>query len=155
MRSYLKRKYIGSGLENWWFRRADHATPIYPQKLALKLADGGSVGIVRLWRRNHAVCLFVYPDGHHRTQNKISILIFQYKVTSDLRTSAEVTPETSCPSNIFQTLESVQHNIGIINQSFSQTFRVPHARWCTINCVRFVFQVRRWKVPVARRPRSC
>jgi hypothetical protein len=38
------KKSSGSGLENWdyrpWvIRHADHATPFYPQKLALKFAD--------------------------------------------------------------------------------------------------------------------
>jgi hypothetical protein len=49
----LERQSSGSGLENRDYglgiRRADHATPLYPQKLALtSLTSGGhSVGIVR------------------------------------------------------------------------------------------------------------
>jgi hypothetical protein len=50
----LERKSNGSGLENRdygrrWSRRADYATPLYPQKLALisSTSGGRSVGMVR------------------------------------------------------------------------------------------------------------
>jgi hypothetical protein len=49
----LGRKSCGSGLENREYgrrdRRADHATPLYPQKLALTspTSGGRSVNIVR------------------------------------------------------------------------------------------------------------
>jgi hypothetical protein len=49
----LERKNGGSGLEientSVGIRRADHVTPLYPQKLALTspTSGGGSVGIIR------------------------------------------------------------------------------------------------------------
>jgi hypothetical protein len=46
----LERKSIGFGLENGGMHRADHASPLYPQKLALTSPTSGdrSVSIVRL-----------------------------------------------------------------------------------------------------------
>jgi hypothetical protein len=42
-------------------RFADHATPLYPQKLALTSVIGGSrsVGIVRLWAESQRLFLFI------------------------------------------------------------------------------------------------
>jgi hypothetical protein len=43
-------------------RRADHATLLYLQKLALKFADQwqSSVGIVRLRAKSHSVCFVLF-----------------------------------------------------------------------------------------------
>jgi hypothetical protein len=42
--------------------------------------------------------------------------------TNHLKTGVESTPETSCTSNIPQTLDNVQHNVLIMNQPLTQTF---------------------------------
>jgi hypothetical protein len=45
-----------------------------------------------------------YTDSHPRTQNKVKNYYSSIKSTSDLKTCLQLTPETSCPSNIFQTM---------------------------------------------------
>jgi hypothetical protein len=43
--------------------------------------------------------------------------------TNHLKTGAEPTPETSCISNIPQTISNVQHSVYIMIRPLSQTFR--------------------------------
>jgi hypothetical protein len=44
--------------------------------------------------------------------------------TSHLKTGVKPTPETLCISNIPQTMDNVQHNVPIMNQSSSKTFYI-------------------------------
>jgi hypothetical protein len=61
------KKSSGSSPENWdywpWgIRRADHATPLYPQKLALNFGNRWlslGAGIVRLQTKGHGVCFWL------------------------------------------------------------------------------------------------
>lgn len=43
--------------------------------------------------------------------------------TGQLKTKMDSTPETSFVSDILQTLDNVQYNIGILKQQLSQAFR--------------------------------
>jgi len=44
---------------------------------------------------------------------------------SHLNVGVESTSETSCVWNIHQTMDNIQHGIGIMNQPLSRTFREP------------------------------
>jgi hypothetical protein len=70
---------------------------------------------------------FFSPDtgGQTGTTNLKTGKSVSVMTTGHLNTRLDSTSETSFVSNILQTMDNIQHNIGILKQPLAQAFRQP------------------------------